>query len=240
MENIKQIIAKNLVELRKQNKLTQLELAERLNYSDKAVSRWERGDALPDIDVLCKICEMYGVTFDYLTHEGDRKEKSMYTYRQENGNKIVIALLAVITVWFMATFYYVYQNMLFDKNMWKAFVWAVPLSAIVGIVFSSLWGKRSLTLTLVSVLIWGALAAFYVQFLDDNLWMVFLLGAPLQVAVILWANLGKKRLRKEKKGKKESEPNLPARIRKKKVLEPEKMLEHPPEEGAESEAQKEK
>ena len=122
MENIKQIIAKNLVELRKQNKLTQLELAERLNYSDKAVSRWERGDALPDIDVLCKICDMYGVTFDYLTHEGDRKEKSMYTRRQENGNKIVIALLAVITVWFMATFYYVYQNMLLGKNIWQAFV----------------------------------------------------------------------------------------------------------------------
>lgn len=239
MENIKQIIAKNLVELRKQNKLTQLELAERLNYSDKAVSRWERGDALPDIDVLCKICDMYGVTFDYLTHEGDRKEKSMYTRRQENGNKIVIALLAVITVWFMATFYYVYQNMLFGKNYWSVFVWAVPLSAVVGIVFSSLWGKRSLTLTLVSVLIWGALAAFYVQFLEDNLWMVFLLGAPLQVAVILWANLGKKRLRKEKTKKTEQEPDLPARIRKKKALEPEKMLDLPTEEIAESEAQRE-
>lgn len=239
MENIKQIIAKNLVELRKQNKLTQLELAERLNYSDKAVSRWERGDALPDIDVLCKICDMYGVTFDYLTHEGDRKEKSMYTRRQENGNKIVIALLAVITVWFMATFYYVYQNMLLGKNIWQVYVWAVPLSAIVGIVFSSLWGRRSLTLTLVSVLIWGALAAFYVQFLEDNLWMVFLLGAPLQVAVILWANLGKKRLRKEKTNKKELAPNLPARIRKKKALEPEKMLDLPPEENAETEEQAE-
>jgi transcriptional regulator with XRE-family HTH domain len=192
MENVKQIIAKNLVELRKQNRLTQLELAERLNYSDKAVSRWERGDTLPDIDVLCRICEMYGVTFDYLTHEGTKKEKDVYTKKRENSNKIVITLLAEMVVWFLATLLFVYEKTLNGVNFWQAFVWAVPLSAIVGIVFNAIWGKKKWTLLLVSVLVWSLLAAIFVQALGKgNIWPIFLLGVPAQIAILLWANLGK-------------------------------------------------
>ena len=192
MENVKQIIAKNLVELRKQNRLTQLELAERLNYSDKAVSRWERGDTLPDIDVLCRICEMYGVTFDYLTHEGTKKEKDVYTKKRENSNKIVITLLAEVVVWFLATLLFVYEKTLNDVNFWQAFVWAVPVSAIVGIVFNAIWGKKKWTLFLVSVLVWSLLAAIFVQLIGKgNVWPIFLLGVPAQIAILLWANLGK-------------------------------------------------
>ena len=192
MENVKQIIAKNLVELRKQNRLTQLELAERLNYSDKAVSRWERGDTLPDIDVLCKICEMYGVTFDYLTHEGSKKEKDVYTKKKENSNKIVITLLAEMVVWFLATLVFVYEKTFQNVTFWQAFVWAVPLSAIVGIVFNAIWGKKKWTLFLVSVLVWSLLAAIFVQLIDKgNVWPIFLLGAPAQIAIFLWGNLGK-------------------------------------------------
>lgn len=192
MENVKQIIAKNLVELRKQNRLTQLELAERLNYSDKAVSRWERGDTLPDIDVLCRICEMYGVTFDYLTHEGTKKEKDVYTKKRENSNKIVITLLAEVVVWFLATLLFVYEKTLNDVNFWQAFVWAVPVSAIVGIVFNAIWGKKKWRLFLVSVLVWSLLAAIFVQLIGKgNVWPIFLLGVPMQIAIFLWANLGK-------------------------------------------------
>ncbi|MFQ8954332.1 MAG: helix-turn-helix domain-containing protein [Oscillospiraceae bacterium] len=52
MEKLNFIIAKNLSELRRKNKLTQLEVAEKLNYSDKAVSKWEQGESLPGIEVL--------------------------------------------------------------------------------------------------------------------------------------------------------------------------------------------
>jgi transcriptional regulator with XRE-family HTH domain len=54
MRDVRQIIADNLIELRKVNKLTQLELAEKLNYSDKAISKWERGESLPDVEILCQ------------------------------------------------------------------------------------------------------------------------------------------------------------------------------------------
>ena len=78
MEDIKLIIGKNLAELRKRKKYTQLDLANILQYSDKAISKWEKGDSLPDIEVLYNICNLYGVTLDYLTHEGNYKEKKEY------------------------------------------------------------------------------------------------------------------------------------------------------------------
>ena len=71
MKDVKPIIAENLAALRKSRGLTQAELAERLDYSDKAVSRWEHGDTLPDMNVLCDLCEFYGITLDYLVHKGD-------------------------------------------------------------------------------------------------------------------------------------------------------------------------
>ena len=58
MKDVRQIIAENLIELRKVNKLTQLELAEKLNYSDKAISKWERGESLPDVEILCQIADL--------------------------------------------------------------------------------------------------------------------------------------------------------------------------------------
>ena len=107
MEDIKNIIAKNISNLRKENKLTQLELAEKMNYSDKAVSRWERGETLPDIDVLLKLCDLFNVKFEYLITENPSESSKKKTNKAEIGNKLTIALLAVSIVWLIATFIYV-------------------------------------------------------------------------------------------------------------------------------------
>ena len=63
MNELKNIIASNITYLRKQKKLTQAELAQELNYSDKAVSKWERGESVPDIETLKNIAEMFEVTY---------------------------------------------------------------------------------------------------------------------------------------------------------------------------------
>ena len=207
MENVKAIIAKNIASLRKENKMTQMELAERLNYSDKAISRWERGDVLPDIDVLCQICDIFGVSFDYLTHEGEKKEKEIYAKKQERGNKIVIALLAETAVWTIAVLLFVYFKVFAGKNFWRAYIWAIPASLIVGIVFNGIWGRKGWRMVLISMLVWSFLAAVFIQFLkyDYNVWPVFLVGIPLQIAVVLWANLGRKPFAKPPKEKKKKE-----------------------------------
>ena len=61
MNDIKQTIADNLVGYRKKAGLTQQQLAEKLNYSDKAVSKWERAEAIPDVVVLKTIADIYGI-----------------------------------------------------------------------------------------------------------------------------------------------------------------------------------
>ena len=52
---IKQNFARNLLAYRKARGLTQSQLAEKLNYSDKSISKWERGDVLPDIVTISMI-----------------------------------------------------------------------------------------------------------------------------------------------------------------------------------------
>ena len=66
MENLNFMIGKNLQILRKKNSLTQAELAEKLNYSDKAISKWEKGESMPDIMLLPELCQILGITADAL------------------------------------------------------------------------------------------------------------------------------------------------------------------------------
>lgn len=192
MKTIKQIISENLLQLRKENHLTQLELADKLNYSDKAVSRWEQGVALPDIEVLCDIAALYGVSFEYLITEGTREQKSKYITKGINKNKFTITMLAISLVWLVATIAFVYAKIISDEIFWRAFIWAVPISCLVALVFNSIWGNRRNNYGIVSALGWSAITAVYLQFVKFNIWPMFLLGAPMQIAVILWSTIKRK------------------------------------------------
>lgn len=193
MKAIKEILVENLINLRKSHKLTQLELAERVGYSDKAVSRWEHGEVLPDIETLEKIASVYDIPVSMLITEHSNIETESKKVHQ-GGNKLIISLLSVITVFFIATFVFTALKIILDVNYWQVFVLAVPISAILGIVFSALWAKgnrRKFISIFVSILIWSFLAFGYLQLLEYNLWPIFLLGAPLQVAVILSTKIKK-------------------------------------------------
>ena len=107
MEDIKQNISKNLIMLRKNKKLTQKDVAREFNYSDKAVSRWEIGDSMPDIDVLLKLCEFYGVEFDWLIHSHEEVPKQKNNIKAQI--KIAIALLLVVSCYTLATIIFVYN-----------------------------------------------------------------------------------------------------------------------------------
>ncbi|MBR2870352.1 MAG: helix-turn-helix transcriptional regulator [Clostridia bacterium] len=190
MENIKDIIAKNLTSLRIEKKWTQNELADKLNYSDKSVSKWEHGETTPPIDVLKQLADLYDVSLDYLvTDVHDDSYDRVYNNKKNNLNKIIITSLAVSLVWLIATILYVYCAMLFNESYWILFITAVPFSSIVLLVFNGIWGKRIFTFYLVSILIWSILLSIYLLFLEHNPWIIFILGAPLQIAVILWAFL---------------------------------------------------
>ena len=142
MEELKNIIADNLISLRKANKLTQLELAEKLNYSDKAISKWERGESLPDVAILKQLCDMYGVSMDYMVNEHSEEVKSSYRMRKpELNNKLIITLLSWLSVWILAAILYINSKVMFDQYFWMIWIWALPVSSVVLIVFSSIWGN---------------------------------------------------------------------------------------------------
>ena len=197
MDDLKIIIGKNLTSLRKARKLTQLELAEKLNYSDKAVSKWEQGATTPDIETLKKLCDFYGVTLDYLTDPSNiynptydvSKEKTIFI------NHIIITCLLGSIVWMVATIIFVYPLLFLHKesSYWIAFIWAVSASSLVTMFCNMLYFKRNKVVTLVAttVLIWSALTAIFLHCLlyvkdGQNLWLLFVLGIPMQICIALW------------------------------------------------------
>lgn len=81
-------LAENLVKYRKLNGLTQQELADCISYSDKSVSKWERGDGVPDVFVLLNIAQVYGVGVSELIGEsGESKETAALIKAQEKNEK---------------------------------------------------------------------------------------------------------------------------------------------------------
>jgi len=187
MENLKSIIAKNIVLLRTGAHLTQAELAERLNYSDKAVSKWERGESLPDITVIKTIADMFGVTVDWLLRENG--EQPVPDSNKKKINRKMITLLAVCAVWFVAVLVFAVMFFCGYGIQWLAFVAAVPASFTALLVFCCVWGRKTLIMPIVSLLLWTFIAFVYLLLLtvfDQNFWALFLVGLPAQAAVVVW------------------------------------------------------
>ena len=195
MRDVKGIVAKNLTMLRKNKGMTQAELAAQFNYSDKAVSRWEHGDTLPDINVLCELCEFYGITMNDLVNEECKIEeidtvqaKNIRTYR------IWLGILTAAVVWLFSTLWFAYSQIAYQKGYWIAFIWAIPVScAVMLYVCRGVFGWIT-KFVLVSVGVWATITSMYLHvYISDNanLWMVFLIGIPVQALAFLWQKMKK-------------------------------------------------
>lgn len=185
MKNIKEIIASNLQSLRKQKRLTQLEVGEAVHYSDKAVSRWEKGESLPDVETLQSLAEFFGVKTAYLFEEHITTPIFPVESRQQAINKVISISLSVLIVWLIALFVFLYLGSYNDVYCWQLFVWAVPTSTLVLQYFNKIWGKKKYSPILSSILIWSFIASVYCQFIHYNLWLIFFVGAPIQVVIVL-------------------------------------------------------
>ena len=193
MENLKTIVANNLVLLRKKFGYKQSEVAEKLNYSDKTISKWENAEMLPSVENLIELCKLYNVTLDEITKEIEddaivKVEKDKY-----RASKLSIALLAISSIWIIATIFFVYAQIISNNVYWTVFVWAIPVSMILAIIFNSLWGNIKMNYVYISILLWSSIASIYLQFLTYNLIPLFFIGGPVQIAIVLWANIKKKK-----------------------------------------------
>lgn len=186
--DIKHIIAKNISYCRKAKGLTQADVAIRLNYTDKAVSKWERGESIPDIIVLKRLAELYGVNLDDLTNTKLDKKKRLTIKQLITKNRLIIPCLAAGLVWLVATIAFVFLTMFTSLDrLWLAYIYAIPVSAIVLLVFNAIWGHKILSSVLVSIIIWTIplCIVLSIPFVTSN-WMLFLIPIPLQILTILW------------------------------------------------------
>jgi transcriptional regulator with XRE-family HTH domain len=187
MEDAKIILSQNLIKYRKALGLTQSELGEKLNYSDKAVSKWERAEGVPDVFVLNKLAELYGTTVDKLLKEPPTKKAKIPSKRNLDLKRFLITTLAVGMAWLVAVIVFVVCRIFLNDltpKLYIVYLFAIPVSAIIVLVFSSIWHKLWLQLTSISTIIWTIILIVYVTLL--NYWFIFLIGIPLQVMAIFW------------------------------------------------------
>ena len=193
MKKLNEILSNNLVSLRKKYNYKQSDIAEKLNYSDKTISKWETGEIIPSVENLMELCKMYDVTLDQITNEEIDTNMVQTKKDKSTTNKVMLALLSISTIWVFATVIFVYAQIIFNDWAWLVFIWSVPASFILAIIFNSLWGKKKLNYVFISFLLWTLITSFYLQFLQYNLIALYFIGAPAQVAILLWSGIKKRK-----------------------------------------------
>lgn len=187
--DIKTNLAKNLGSLRKINKMTQLELAEKLNYSDKAISKWERGEAVPDICVLKELADLYGVTIDALISEP--KEKPVESFKNLPKKRVILSLVATVIVWLVATVLYAFSSIFAVDYNWLFFIFSVPITNVILLLMWSYWGKTKATFFISSSLNWTIVSSLYITLKillispPASLWLIVAVGVPIQILLTL-------------------------------------------------------
>ncbi len=198
MTDMRLIIAKNLTDLRKAQGMTQLELAERLNYSDKAVSKWERGESLPDITVIKAIADLFGVTVDYLITEeheaplpvvetAPKKRISFRTSAAVTGMSVLLVQLIATLIFFILCYAIPEAHIIYRL---LPYIFAIPVSCIVWLVLNSIWFNRRRNYLIISLLMWSTLMAIWLTVLPTfNLWLIFILGVPGEAIILMWSGM---------------------------------------------------
>ena len=194
MGDTKQIIANNISKLRKEKHWTQAELAEKLNYSDKAISKWERGESTPDADCLLELSKIFNVTIDYFFYS-ENQSKYVLPSKDLKFRNLLLLILACTTALTIAVVIFVFGcykdgNIAYNASKyWVSFIYAIPLCALFctfyfskGVANNSLGHHISF-----SIMIWGILSTIFFQMLvlNMNFWMVYLIGVPIQAAITL-------------------------------------------------------
>ena len=178
-KELRDIFAKNLIALRTESKMTQLELGNAISYSDKAISKWERGEAIPDAYVLMKLSKIFGVTVDYLLHDHNGRARTKRT------NYASVSALTVIGIFTAFAIAYISVYLATGLNYWLFFLYALIISLITLTIFNSLWGKRALTVYIVCVLAAVTVLTVYCILLPvGNFWPILCLIVPIDLIII--------------------------------------------------------
>ena len=190
---LRRTVSKNIASYRKAAGFTQQELASRLNYSDKSVSKWERGESLPDIYILSQIADLFGVTVSNLIGEVEPPKESKPHYRL-----FILALSVALAFAVAAILFVIFEIADISFQSWLFFIYAIPVAAILSIVFTCLWWNIFWQAVSISVLIWSLGLCIFLSVPLRNVHLVFVVCAAMQVLTILWELFRKFRQRTKK------------------------------------------
>ena len=188
-EDIKTNFSQNLIKLRKAKNLTQLQLAEKLNYSDKAISKWEVGSVLPDIETMQHIAEFFGITVNDLIYT---KKKNIL--KEFYKTHLCTTLLVTISIWFVATIiFFVLDSATSLQRTWLTFIFTIPVNAIVLIVLSGIWFKKIFVYLSATAFLWSTILAIFLAINNPQLWFIFIVGVVGQGVISVAMLLRKKK-----------------------------------------------
>ncbi len=211
---LRKIIAENLVYYRREKGMTQAALAETLNYSDKSVSKWERGEGLPDITVLYRLAEYYGITVNDLLMTPEARQQAEESAAQATQvaeaaelieefaevsakapkkqrslrTRILVPVLSIGLVWLVAMVVFFFMEVLWPSFAygWLIFLYAVPASFIVATVFACIWWNHISRFICVSGIVWSVALSVSLSIVVPNIWLIHAVAGVLQILVILW------------------------------------------------------
>lgn len=197
MDELKIIFASNLIKLRTKAGMTQAEMGEKLHYSDKSVSKWERGESVPDVFVIKSIAELFGVSVDYLISSHDNWEKPAEPWGEtEEYSRMFIVLASIAGIWTLTVMEFVVA-WLFGQAHWIGFVAAVPISLVTLLVFNSVWFKGKRNMYIVMALVLCIVALVYFALFENNFWQLFFIAIPAEAVVYLSFQIGRKHKKKK-------------------------------------------
>lgn len=195
MDELNLIIADNISSLRQAAGMTQAELGEQLNYSDKLISKWERGEAAPNAYTLKALSEVFGVPVDALFTDHRGGETVAYslqkTERKKFSNRALIAGISVCGIWLLAMLIYVILGATVD-SLPEIFVYALPAALVLILVLNSVWNRGKRNFIIIGVLLVSIAMTVYVALRSYGIWQIFLLLIPAELIVFLCAMLKKR------------------------------------------------
>ncbi len=191
LSELKLVTASNIIKLRTGAGMTQAELGAQLNYSDKTISKWERGEAIPDAYVLTQLAEIFGVTVDSILSSHDKWEAPEDQEPDKNYSCRVIIAIAVIGVWTAALTAFV-TLWLFNIILWKIFIVALPVSILTYMVLICVFGRKKHLQYVIAAFVLSLFLLLYCMLPGANSWQLFLIAIPAETIVFLSCNIRRK------------------------------------------------
>ena len=195
LEELKLVTAGNLINLRTGAGMTQAELGAKLNYSDKSISKWERGEAIPDAYVLTQIAELFGVSVDYILSSHDAWEPTVAPEDPRQDvvySTSVITAIAVLGVWTLALTAFVTLWLAVDQLRWQIFVAAFPVSVLTWMVLMCVFKRTRHLKYMVALFVLSIFVCVYLLLLNRNPWQIFMIAVLAEVIVFLSFHVQKK------------------------------------------------